>query len=372
MRGKIGTILILSLLVLTVASCGCAENTGQQVVPNSSTELLNSGTVQITDMLGRQLTVPGEMSSVVATSPPSTILVYMLAPDKLAGWNFKNNFTQTFMDENYTKLPVIGGWFGTQTGNYETIINMDPDIVIEGYTTDGEINEAIERRQESFGSIPVVAVDDSIIFVTQSDPTIEYVGKLLDCEAQAEKLIEFRSSVLNEINSTVKDIPEDEKVSVYYAEGPKGLMTDPSGSQHSQVIDICGGSNVADCPLTPGSGMTQVSIEQVMGWDPEVIITSNPQFYAAVYSDSLWTGVDAVQNRRVYLAPQNPFCWIDRPQGPHLILGTAWTAKMLYPDLFTDMDLPQLTREFYSEFFHYDLTDNELETLLNPEVEAEK
>jgi len=363
MRGKIGPILILSLLVLAVASCGCAENTNQQAVQNSST-------MQITDMLGRQLTVPAEISSVVATSPPSTILVYMLAPDKLAGWNFKNNFTQPFMDENYSNLPVIGGWFGTETGNYETIINMHPDIVIEGYTTDGEIHEAIERRQESFGNIPVVAIDDSIIFVNKSDPTIEYVGKLLNCEDQAKKLIEFRSSILNEINSTVKDIPEDEKVRVYYAEGPKGLMTDPSGSQHSQVIDTCGGINVADCPLTPGNGMTQVSIEQVMNWNPEVIITSNPQFYSTVYSDSLWASVDAVQNKRVYLAPQNPFCWIDRPQGPHLIIGTAWTAKMLYPNLFTDMDLSKLTREFYSEFFHYGLTDKELDMLLNPSAEA--
>ena len=147
-------------------------------------------------------------------------------------------------------------------------------------------------------------------------------------------------------------------------------MTDPSGSQHSQVIDICGGINVADCQLTPGNGMTQVSMEQVMNWNPEVIITSSPQFYATVYSDPLWASVDAVKNKRVYLAPQNPFCWIDRPQGPHLIIGTAWTAKMLYPDLFKDMDLSKLTREFYSEFFHYDLTDKELDMLLNPSAEV--
>ena len=169
MREKIGTMLILSLLVLAIASCGCAENTDQQAGPNSSVVLQNSDTVQITDMLGRQLTVPGEISSIVATSPPSTILVYMLAPEKLAGWNFKNNFTQPFMDENYTSLPVIGGWFGTQTGNYETIISMDPDIVIEGYTTDGQINDAIERRQESFGSIPVVGINGSIIHPDRGD-----------------------------------------------------------------------------------------------------------------------------------------------------------------------------------------------------------
>lgn len=363
MRGKLGTILLLLLLVIAVASCGCSEKANLQAVQNSST-------IQITDMLGRQLTVPAKISSVIATSPPSTILVYMLAPDKVMGWNFINNYSQPLMEEKYYNLPIIGGWFGTQTGNYETIIDMHSDIVIEGYTTDGEIHETIEHRQENLGNIPVVAINDSIIFVTKSDPTIEYVGKLLNCEDQAEKLIKFRSSILNEINSTVKDIPEDKKVRVYYAEGPKGLMTDPSGSQHSQVIDICGGINVADCQLTPGNGMTQVSIEQIINWKPQVIITSSPQFFATVYSDPLWESVDAVKNKRVYLAPQNPFCWIDRPQGPHLIIGTAWTAKMLYPELFQNMDLSKLTKEFYSEFFHYNLTDKQLDKLLNPTTEA--
>ena len=374
MRDKIGAILILSFLILVVSSCGCTDNTTQTVQANNTTNLtqstLASNTTQITDMLGRELTVPAEISSVIATSPPSTILIYMLAPDKLTGWNFVNSFNHTLMDDKYHNLPEIGGWYGTKTGNYETMIEMNPDIIIEGYTTDGEIHEAIERRQEMFGNIPVVAINGSIIFVNQSDPTIEYVGELLGCEAQAQKLIDFRSSILTEINDTVSTIPKDEKVRVYYAEGAKGLMTDPSGSQHSQVIDICGGVNVADCQLTPGSGMTQVSIEQVMGWNPEVILTSNSQFYSTVSSDPLWASIDAVKNGRVYLSPQNPLCWIDRPQGPHLIIGTAWTAKMLYPDLFEDMDLPQLTSEFYSDFFHYDLTDEELDMLLNSSAEA--
>ena len=362
MNCKIGNLVVIFMLFLAMTSCECMAQETQQA----------TGTLPITDMLGRELTVPENISSVIATSPPSTILVYMLAPEKLAGWNFINNFNHTLMDEKYLSLPVIGGWFGTQTGNYETMINLSPDIVIEGYTTDGKVQETINRRQEMFGSIPVVAINGSIIFILKSDPTIEYVGKLLDCEDQAEKLIDFRRTILTKINETVKDIPEDKKVRVYYAEGPTGLATDPSGSQHSQVIDICGGINVADCPLTQGNGMTQVSIEQVMNWNPEAIITSNPQFYSTVSSDPIWASIDAVKNRRIYLAPQNPFCWIDRPQGPHLIIGTAWTAKALYPDLFADMDLDSLTREFYSDFFHYSLTDSELDMLLRPEAETRK
>ena len=143
MNGKIGIIVLIFMLVLAMAPCECMEQEIQQT----------AGTAQITDMSGRQLTVPENISSVISTSPPSTILVYMLAPDKLAGWNFINDFNHTLMDEKYLNLPVIGGWFGTQTGNYETMINMSPDIVIEGYTTDSKVQEAIERRQEKFGSI---------------------------------------------------------------------------------------------------------------------------------------------------------------------------------------------------------------------------
>jgi iron complex transport system substrate-binding protein len=321
-------------------------------------------------MLGRELTVPEQIDSVIATSPPSTILVYMLAPDKLAGWNFVNSYDHTLMDDKYLNLPVIGGWYGTETGNYETMISLNPDIVLEGYNTQGDLNDTVLPRQESFGSIPVVAVSGSTVYVLKSEPTIEFMGTLLDCEDQADKLIDFRDSVLTEINNTIKEIPEDQRVHVYYAEGPKGLATDPSGSQHSQVIDICGGINVANCTLTPGNGMTAVSMENIIAWNPEVIVTPNPQFYNSVYSDPLWANIDAVANKRVYLAPQNPFCWIDRPQGAHLILGTAWTAKVLYPDKFSDMDLESLTSEFYSDFFHYDLTEEELNSLLYPETEA--
>lgn len=352
------SILYVLVLLLAITTCGCMEQA------QNETPVQDTGTMMIKDMQGRELSVPKNITKVYATSPPSTILIYMLAPEKLAGWNFVNKFNHTLMDERYLSLPVMGGWYGTQTGSYETISKLAPDLVIEGYTTDRQ-GDAVERRQEMFGNIPVVAIDESIVFVERSDPTIEYVGKLLDAREKAADLIRFRTAILSDIKSKVSDIPPEKRVRVYYAEGPKGLMTDPSGSQHSQVIDICGAINVADCPLTPGAGNTPVSIEQVMSWKPDVILTSSPQFYATVYSDPLWSDMSAVKNKRVYLSPMNPYCWIDRPQGPHLIIGTAWTAKVLYPELFADMDIEKLTREFYADFFHYDLTDKDLKMLLN-------
>lgn len=375
MRNNIVTkssfILFFLFLIIAVTSIsGCTDTTDMSVSGQSVSD--QSDTVKITDMLGRNLTAPSEIKAAITTYPPTTILVYMLAPDKLAGWNFMNSYDDyAYMNDTYYSLPSVGGWYGTTTGNYETIMNINPDVVIDRSGTDGQIGDELLTRQEMFGSLPVIAVDYSMIYVNESDPTIEYLGELLDSKEQAEDLIEFRTSVFDEINSKVSEIPDDEKVRVYYAEGPTGLKTDPADSVHSQVIELCGGVNVADCPLTPGIGMTEVSMEQIIEWQPEVIITSNAQFYSSVYSDSLWTDVDAVKNERVYLVPTNPFCWIDRPPGPHVILGTAWTAKSLYPELFEDMDMEQLTRDFYSQFFHYELTDEELNNLLYPDEEVQ-
>ncbi len=366
MNVKRTSIFLMLTLLLAFVTCGCI---GQKEDLHAQQSLTGTGQVQITDMLGRELTVPANITKVISTAPPSTVLVYMLAPEKLAAWNFVNNFNYTYMDEKYLGLPAIGGWSGTQQGNYETFSNIRPDIIIEGYTTDKLSDEritVIERRQEMFGNTPVVGVDDAIVFADKADPSVEYVGRLLGAQKRADKFISFKASVFKDINKKLGSIPEEKRVRVYYAEGPKGLATDPTGSMHSQVIELCGAVNVADCPLTPGIGLTPVSIEQIMRWDPDAIITNNRQFYTTVYSDPLWANVDAVKNKRVYLAPDNPFCWIDRPPGPHLILGTAWAAKNLYPEQFADMDLEKLTREFYAEFFHYKLTDEELRSLLYP------
>ena len=85
-----------------------------------------TGNRTITDMAGRTVVVPSEIRSVLCTSPPSTMLVYMVAPDRLAGWNFPPE--KGYTPEQYMALPVVGGWFGKETGNYENFISMHPDM----------------------------------------------------------------------------------------------------------------------------------------------------------------------------------------------------------------------------------------------------
>ena len=167
------------------------------------------------------------------------------------------------------------------------------------------------------------------------------------------------------VHQRSSQIPDDQRKNVYYAVGDDGLMTYPSGSPHSQLIDLVGGNNVANS-LNQGNTTSgsQVSIEQVIAWNPDVIITTDPEFYNSVYNDSKWAGINAVKNHQVYLSPQSPFKWFDRPVGANLIIGVPWTAKVIYPDIYSDINLVDATKEFYSEFYHIDLSDNQVNDIL--------
>lgn len=348
-------IMLGICIAFLCASAACVAT--QETIPATETRT-------ITDMTGRTVTVPSDIKSILCTSPPSTNIVYMVAPDRLAGWSFEPE--KEYIPEKYAALPVVGGWFGKEAGNYENFISMRPDIIIEGYTTDGGAAAVtIAERQEKMGSIPVVAIEDCNNATGYSAP-IRFIGELLGEEDQAGAMITFYEDMLAMVAERTASIPDDERVTVYYAEGPRGLATDPSGSFHSELIELCGGRNIADCALTPGMGMTEVSMEQIIRWDPEVILAGEPEFYATVRTDPLWQEITAVKTGRVYLIPQTAFCWFDRPPGINRIIGIPWTGKTLYPDLFPDMDLESLVREYHDLFIHVSLSDDQIHQILNP------
>ena len=324
----------------------------------------NSGSKNITDMIGRAIEIPNSLNKVVATSPPMTTVVYMIAPEKLTALNFVwTDDEKVYVPSKYHGLPNIGGWYGTQDGSYEEFIASEPDIVIESIDEggDGDLS-TVNERQSKFGKIPVIAVNDTTS-VEKVDSSISFIGEVIGAQDNAKKLADFNDKYLDEVHKKSSQISD--KKNVYYAEGNDGLKTNPSGSVHGQLIDLVGGNNVANS-LSQGntSSGVQVSIEQVISWNPDVIITTDPDFYAKVYNDSNWQSINAVKNHEVYLSPQSPFKWFDRPVGANMIIGVPWTAKVIYPDQYKDIDMVGATKEFYSNFYHYDLSDNQAKQIL--------
>jgi iron complex transport system substrate-binding protein len=318
----------------------------------------SSGTIN--DMAGRSVDVPSDVNKTFSIAGSLTIMLYMIAPNKMIGWNSNRNSPENqYVPAQYQNLPVLGG--GTNDANYESIISESPDVVFIGHGGD---NTTIDGIQNKFGEIPVLDVEGDNN-LTNIVPAIRFMGAVLGDENTSDQLIEFYNNVYNQVNNTVKTIPTSEKKTVYYARDDSGLSTFAPGSPQTQLIELCGGINVVQGPASSSGGAMEVSMELVLQWNPDVIITSSPNFYNTVYSNPLWQNINAVKNKQVYLVPQSPFNWFESPPGANTIMGIPWTAEVLYPDKFENMNLKNLTMEFYSKFYHYNLTDTQASGLLN-------
>jgi iron complex transport system substrate-binding protein len=321
----------------------------------------------ISDALGRELTIPAEITGVVSTAPPTTMTLYLIAPDLMLGWNSElTPLQKKYIPKQYQSIPVVGGWFGKTDGNFETFIKLNPDIILEGRTITGDpvdVN-AVEDRQSQFGDIPLITVQDTAN-ISGYAKSISFIGDVLNKKEKSDALAAYYQTALKTVKDIVSTIPEGEKIKVYYAEGPDGLATDPSGSQHAMLIDYCGGKNVAETTITPGYGMTPVSLEQVLSWNPEVIIASDSKFASSVLTDPLWKDVPAVQSGRVYGVPVSPFSWFDRPPGTNQIPGLYWMLHTLYPEKFSTEQLKEKITEFYSSFYGVEVSATEMDGLLS-------
>jgi iron complex transport system substrate-binding protein len=312
------------------------------------------------------LEIPSGVDNVIATSPPMTTVLYMIAPDKLKAVNFQwTDDELKYVPSQYANYPVVGGWYGTQDGSYEEFIAAEPDIVIESIDEggDGDLS-TVNERQEKFGSIPVIAVKDTTNVEKVGD-SISFIGKVVGAEDKANQLNDFNNKYLDIVHDRSSKLSDSDRKTVYYAYGDDGLQTSPSHSTHGQLIDLIGGKNVADS-LNQGNTTSgvQVSIEQVISWNPDIIITNDQNFYDSVYNNSNWAHIKAVQNKDVYVSPQSPFKWFDRPVGANMIIGVPWTAKVIYPEDYKDINMVDTTKEFYSEFYHVDLSDDDAKEIL--------
>jgi iron complex transport system substrate-binding protein len=139
------------------------------------------------------------------------------------------------------------------------------------------------------------------------------------------------------------------------------LETGLAGSINVEALEIMGARNVAGGQR---GGLTVVSLEQVLAWDPEVIVTIDQDFARNVRADPNWAAVSAVRAGRIHLSPKLPFGWVDFPPSVNRLVGLWWLGKALYPDLFQE-DLRPIARDFYALFYHVTVSDDQLDHVLS-------
>jgi iron complex transport system substrate-binding protein len=293
---------------------------------------------------------------VYAAGPPASVLVFAIAPDKLTGWTraMRPNEAQ-FFAERYAQLPELGRLTGRgNTANVEVVLKAKTDLIVDVGSTGGTLASLASQVQEQT-KIPYALFDGRI---EATPAALRSLGRLMGNEAEAEKLAVWYENELRDIKQRVARVSSHPLV--YYGRGTSGLQTGGKGSINIEVLEILGARNAA---AEARAGLVTVSFEQVILWDPEVILTTDPNYWASVWSDQRWRSVKAVAAKRVYLSPHLPFGWFDFPPGANRLLGVWWAGKLLYPQAF-DVDLRAKVAEFHRLFYHREPSAAQLDAML--------
>lgn len=321
--------------------------------------------VKITDMNGREVEIPApnQLKKVYYPSPLAQLMIYTLDPEKMAGVVSEFSPEQKKYMPKVEELKVFGNFDGGKTANPEEVLASGAQAYISmgPMKLDDNSKAAADELQAKLG-IPVIVVNG--LFPKRAE-AYRFLGKVFGEEERAELLAKYCEETFKDVNEKLLAIPEDKRVTLYYAEKENGLATEPDTSSHAAVFKFAGAKNVANVENTPGSGMTPVTLEQILAWNPDVIFMgkgkSSP--YKAITTNPDWASINAVKNGRVYEAPNMPFSWIDRPPSSQQYLGIRYVANILYPDVF-EYDMVEETQKFFSLFYQVELTPDQANQLL--------
>jgi iron complex transport system substrate-binding protein len=317
----------------------------------------------VKDGAGREVPVPAKVERIFPAGPPAAITLYTLAPDLLLGWPRANRADELpFLLPGIGDRPEIGRITGRgNSANLEAVLTLKPDLIVDAGSTGRTYVELAERVQGQTG-IPYALLDGRFDQIPQS---YRILGRLTGRMERAETLARWCEQAMGTIGGRIATIPAGERPSVYYARGPRGLETGLGGSINVETLTFLGARNVA--ATQPGSGLAQVSLEQVLAWDPDVIVTIDLNFSESVRRDPAWAGIRAVKAGRVHLSPKLPFGWVDFPPSVNRMAGLWWLAKLLYPARFPE-DIRAIAREFHTLFYQVTPSEAQLDAVLSGRV----
>jgi iron complex transport system substrate-binding protein len=189
---------------------------------------------------------------------------------------------------------------------------------------------------------------------------IEKLGKILAKEKQAKEYIASYNKYQQLIVDRTKKLSSEEKPLVYL-EGYTDYSIASGDSGGAQVLASAGGQNIASDMSFEGYGSSdnKVSTEWVLSKNPQFILkavaNSVPSGYgesgdamkekrAEIMSRPGWEKTDAVKSDKVYLLSSDIYV------GPRMVVGMAYFAKWLHPELFKDIDPEAINKEFLQKY----------------------
>ncbi len=367
---KKGTARIASVLAaltlclgMAFAVTGCSSGGGSEEGSQQSSEqtAATSETREFTDSAGRTVEVPAVIDRIAPSGHTANQVLLTMAPEKMVGLSQElSEDQQKYLGVDTSELPVFGAIFGAKGDlNKEAIAAADPQVIIDTGVLDDDVASGLDQLQEELG-IPCVFIETNM---DDYGASYEKLGELLGMEERGNELSEYCQNAYDEVVDVMSTISDDERANVLYLMGEDGTNVIAKGTQQAEVVDLVADNlTIMDNPSNTGMG-SETSLEQIALWNPDLIVFASGSIYDTVADDPAWDGIAAIDNGNYYEAPGTPYNWLNSPPTVNQVMGMQWLPRLLYPDKFDD-SIADVTKSYYSTFYGYDLSDEELDELI--------
>jgi iron complex transport system substrate-binding protein len=306
-------VSLLSVLLLLFAACApAAPSTTGTASPSASTTVQHYP-VTVTDDRGRSITLPVAPKKIVSVAPSATEIVFAIgAGDRVVAVDDFSDYPAAAK-----ALPKVGGFKASP----EKIVSFQPDLVLA--TTTGDLASVLESQ-----NLKVIVLEPADIEAVYKSITL--IGSVLDRDMQAKDLVASMRSRIATVTEKAKPTAKVRVLHELDASDPSKIFVAGPGNFIDSMITTAGGTNVA---ASAKSAYPQLSNEEILRSDPEVIVLSDAAFGASpevVAARPGWSAITAVRMKRVY--PIDPDI-VSRP-GPRLADAVEAYAKLLHPDVF--------------------------------------
>ena len=335
---------LLALTIFCLSGCGAVQP-GRE------------NTTLFTDSLGREVEVPADIRHIAVTGLTAQLTLFALCPERLVGLADQWSDTAAeYLDEAYLHLPVLGQLYGGKGDlNPETLLQSGAEVIVDiGEAKDGMASELDDLQAQT--GIPCIHIDASSAAMGS---TYRMLGDLLQLQSDAEVLATYCESAYAKAYALASNA---EKVRALYVTGDAGGNVIAKSSYHSEAFDLlCDNLAVVENPSAKGIG-NEVSLEQILLWDPDYVVFAPGSIYAGAADDPTWQTLHAIETGNYCEVPDGPYNWMGFPPGAQRLLGMLWLGKVLYGDA-ADYDLYTETAEFYRLFYHCELTQAQFHAL---------
>jgi iron complex transport system substrate-binding protein len=315
-------------------------------------------------MTGRPIKVPQpkDIKRVAVLTSPQVLAAYVVGvQDKLCGvtnavksWDMMNMF-----DPHLKKVPAVRSQAAQV--NIEALLQADPDIVIGSETDIAPVEKSTQLTTLRVNTSPASGS------IKQTQDEIRFFGLVFNKQEKSEQYVSYLDNILSLIKFGLKDVPAEKRLKVFMGYNPDHLTTFGGGTFMDDWIKAAGCVNAAAAISSLGGkegGQVTVSMEQVLSWDPDIVIidNGNPD---DLLRDPSWSKLKACQNKKVYRLPVGLFIW-NRASCEAAVMLPQWLAITAYPDKLNFMSINDRVREFYAKIFGFQMTDHLIQKILYP------